>query len=106
TGFQQSQAVSAYLLPGKIAAFVLTVSGTFTALTCGSLAVVRILRLPHSDARVVITAILTQAVAIVVGAAVLLARDRTIFEAVFQPASAFGNCGLYIGTLGGVAEWT
>ncbi|MGH7178521.1 MAG: potassium transporter TrkG [Tepidisphaeraceae bacterium] len=103
TGFQQGISVRSYLLPAQIAVFVLMLSGTFVALTVGTLAVARILNLPYSTARVLGSAAVAQIIATALGMAVVIGAERPPLEAAFQAASAFGNCGLYLGTMPGVS---
>jgi trk system potassium uptake protein TrkH len=106
TGFQQDLSVDKYPAFGQVIIFVLTVGGSLMTLVIGGLAMVRILRLPYDDLRVIAAAGIAEGAAIVIGTVLLLFdRSRTFPQAVFQSASAFGNSGLAIGPVPGVGSW-
>lgn len=105
TGFQQSIGVDEYLAPGQIMVLLLTLGGSVLSLMIGALAVVRIVRLPYSDRRVILAAMVYPLVAILIGASLLVSQERDTFAAIFQAASAFGNSGVSIGKLSGLLDW-
>ena len=65
----------------------------------GGLAVIRIVRLPFTDRDLIFAAFLTEAAALLIGSSLLKDADHSAFQAAFLAASAFGNCGLYLGNL-------
>lgn len=105
TGFQQSVTTNQYQPMGQWAAFGLTLLGSFLSLSAGGLAAARILRLPVTNCRVVLSVVIVQASAVAIGCLLLVRPGKNIFDAAFQGASAFGNSGLYVGTLPGVQDW-
>ena len=105
TGFQQTVSVNQYLLPGQVMAFILTLGGALLSLIIGGLAVVRILRLPYSDGKVVVAAVVWLGVATMGGAALLIRPGQDLFSLLMQAASAFSNSGVYIGQLSGIMDW-
>ncbi len=96
TGFQQARNPADYTPAGQVLVLGLMVAGTLFSLVGGGLAVVRIARLPYRDGTVATMAVVAVAAAAVVGG--VAGRG---FDGVFQGVSAFGNCGLYTGTLPG-----
>jgi trk system potassium uptake protein TrkH len=106
TGFAQTYDLNQFRPLGQATVFVLMLSGSMLSLVIGGLAAVRVLRLPYSDRRVVRAAVIAQVAAMGIGGMVLLVdTQRTVCEAGFMAASAFGNCGLVLGTLPGATEW-
>lgn len=84
---------------GPVAVLVLMVAGAMFSMVGGGMAVVRILRLPYSDAQVVAAALASLLIAVLAGASALLSADRRMFDALFLATSAFTNSGLYVGRL-------
>jgi trk system potassium uptake protein TrkH len=103
TGFQQD--VGSSLVGADVLRLALTLGGTLFTLIAGGMAVARIARMRYTDGQVARCAFVAVLAATVVGAAILLDRDRTLISAVLQSASAFGNSGLYAGHLPGVMDW-
>src|SRR5581483_5627262 len=90
---------------GQAAVFILTVAGSLLSLALGGMAAARILRLPYSDRGVVVFAIAAEAVAILIGTIALFDEgNRGTFDAAFQSACAFGNCGLHSGPVPAVTS--
>jgi len=107
TGFQQAIGISEFNPEshrGPTTVLTLILFGTFFTLVIGGLAVVRILRLNYSVWQVIGSAMLFQFLASMAGAAAIIGHGRTLFDAIFQSAAAFGNCGLAIGPLSSVHE--
>ena len=90
---------------GPAAILLLTLGGAVFSLAVGGLAVVRILRLPYTDGQVISAATTATTISTLAGAAALLGGGRGLFDALLQSASAFGNSGLYSGTLSGARGW-
>jgi Trk-type K+ transport system membrane component len=84
---------------GQWTAFALIVGGSMFTMIVGGLAVVRIARLEFSDAQVIWSAFLVEAVALLVGASLLWDMDRSPFQAMFLSGSSFGNCGQSVSDL-------
>ena len=101
TGFQQTLAIDEYRWPGRIAALLLTIGGTLTTLIGGGMAVSRVARTCCRDRTIVIASAALQGTVLILGAILLAGRGRSVFEAVFLAASAFGNSGLLTGALPG-----
>jgi len=102
TGFQQTIGVREFNAAGGAgvaAVFVLMLAGMLFSFIAGGLAVVRIARLPYTDRQVVTSAMTAVALATLAGGACLANGGRSVWDAVFLSASAFGNSGLYIGQL-------
>lgn len=97
TGFPQTVAIDQYQSLGQAAVFGLMLAGAYASLTAGGLAVVRIVGLPFSAARLCAFAAVAQFVAVFVGGALLLEPSRAYFPAAFAAASAFGNAGFILG---------
>ncbi len=107
TGFQQSIAIDELAADSRgapITLLALTLAGTLFSLIVGGMAVVRIVRIAFSDAQVIVGAFVVTILALLAGSAALMSRERGLFDAVFQAASAFGNSGLTIGVLSGVGK--
>ena len=105
TGFPAGASVGGYPLSGKWVVLVLTYFGAVFPMIAGGLAAVRVLRLPHSDRRIVVAALAGSALPIVAGAAVLLEAGGSILEALMASTSAFANSGLYFGDLPRIWHW-
>jgi trk system potassium uptake protein TrkH len=98
TGFQQSVTVDQMLVVGQLTLFLLMVLSTYLTTMAGSLAVVRIIDLPYSTARVLTAGFVFQALATLLGAVMLMRpAERDFFSSLFQVSSALGNCGLTLG---------
>ena len=89
---------------GATTVLTLIVSGSFFTLVVGGLAVVRTLRLNYSAWQVIGSATLFQFLASMAGAAAIIGHGRTLFDAIFQSAAAFGNCGLAMGPVSSVHD--
>ena len=106
TGFPQSYAVNEFRPVGQATVFGLMLCGSMLTMIIGALAAVRLLRLPYGDWRIVKSAALVHAGAILIGALVLLVdTQRTTNQAIFTATSAFANCGLVLGELPSVVSW-
>jgi trk system potassium uptake protein TrkH len=101
TGFQQTITVDSYKPLGQRVIFTLIVAGSLLSMIVGAAAVVRLLRLPYSMGAIVFWAIGVEAFAVALGTAVMTGNGRDLFDAAFQAASAFGNCGVVIGRVDG-----
>lgn len=105
TGFQISNATSSYLPPGQDLLLGLTLIGSMLPLIVGGMAVVRIVRLPYRDGQVIASAAVACGLAMVIGAIPLIATGHPPRQAFMLAASAFGNSGLYFGSLPGTYSW-
>ena len=97
TGFQQTIGVkemNAASPAGPIILLAMTFAGSLVSLIVGGLAAVRVLRLSYTPSQVVWAAVSGVLLASVVGAAMLVGTRRTVFQSLFESASAFGNSGL------------
>src|SRR5579864_2790512 len=100
TGFQQTigeREMYAVGSGGPVILLMLTIVGSFVSLVVGGLAVSKILRLSFTPAQIVTAAVTAIVLATIGGAAALASAGHSVFEAIFQAASAFGNSGLWIG---------
>lgn len=104
TGFQQGIPINDYQMPGRVMLLALTIAGTLFALILGAMAIVRILNLSYSIADIILAAITIQILVILVGAVAPL-DEASLFNSIFQTASAFGNSGLYLGILPSIKAW-
>ncbi len=107
TGFSQAVGVNEFRPDssrGPVTVLVLIVGGTLFTTIVGSMAVVRILRLPYSIRKIVVAAVVSALFAVLLGAAAMISPERSLFDSLFQSAAAFGNCGLAIGHVGSVAD--
>jgi trk system potassium uptake protein len=100
TGFQQARNVNEYTTTGQLLTLLLMICGIVFSFTAGGLAVIRIAKMRYSDGRVFAWAWGSIALVIAVGGLLLLVVGSGIgpFSALFQSVSAFGNCGLYVGS--------
>ena len=101
TGFQQTIAIETYKPLGQYVILALIVAGSLVSMIVGAAGVVRLLRLPYSMKQIVIGAVGTEIFAIAIGTLALLGNGRNSFDAAFQAASAFGNCGVVVGRVDG-----
>jgi trk system potassium uptake protein TrkH len=107
TGFQQSIGINEFNPDnhqGLIIVLTLMLFGSLFALIAGGIAVVRMLRLDFSIFQIILSAFLFQFLATMAGAAAIIGHGRTLFDAIFQSAAAFGNCGLSVGPISGVRD--
>lgn len=106
TGFPLAAVSIDKLKPiGQAVIFCLTVCGSLLSLTLGGMAAARILRLPYSDLRIILFAVGVETAAIVLGTIALFDEgNRGTFDAAFQAACAFGNCGLHSGSVPNVTS--
>src|SRR3954454_12975311 len=101
TGFQQSVAVDQMLITGQITLFLLMVGGIYLTTTAAALAVVRVVGLPYSTARVFGATFVVQGLGMLLGGLFLASPpQRDFFNGMFQATSALGNCGLSLGDAG------
>ena len=105
TGIQVSVGPDQFLQGGRIGVFVITALGAIFSMVIGGTAVVRIVRLPYSDRRIVGWAIATVAIATGVGWLALAGGEVSGFEGAFLGLSAFSNSGLHFGGLPSVWAW-
>jgi trk system potassium uptake protein TrkH len=101
SGFNADPGVGGLNELGQWTALLLIVGGSLFTMIVGGLAVIRIVRLPFTDRDLIFAAFVAEAAALLIGASLLWDSDRSPFQAAFLAASAFGNCGLYIGGLPG-----
>lgn len=104
TGFQQTTPPNDYETPGQVMALLLTLGGAFFTLVIGSMAVVRILRLPYDDRKIMGAAFFYQALAMLLGTA-LLSQPGSLLAGPFQGSAAFANSGMILGALPDVTHW-
>jgi trk system potassium uptake protein TrkH len=104
SGFNADPGVGGLNEFGQWTALLLIVGGSLFTMIVGGLAVIRIVRLPFTDRDLIFAAFLAEAAALLIGTSLLWDADRTPFQAAFLAASAFGNCGLYIGDLPGASN--
>jgi trk system potassium uptake protein TrkH len=105
TGFSQTTALDRYGTSGQIAVVGLMVVGTLFALIVGGLAVVRVAGMRFSDREVIAGTLLWYVLSVFAGTALLADPLRPIAAAAVQAASAFGNCGIVLGTVPGTLDW-
>jgi trk system potassium uptake protein TrkH len=101
SGFNTDPGVGGLNDLGQWTALLLIVGGSLFTMIVGGLAVIRIVRLPFTDRELIFAAFVAEAAALLIGASLLWDSDRSPFQAAFLAASAFGNCGLYLGNLPG-----
>jgi trk system potassium uptake protein TrkH len=99
TGFADSSGVAGLNANGQRVVLLLIVCGSLFNMIIGALAVKRIARMRFSDGRIIVTACIVQAGAMLLGLALLQSEQRSAFGATFLSTSAFGNCALYPGEL-------
>ena len=105
TGFNGSPGVSSALNNvGQWTTFILIISGSLFTMIAGGLAVIRIAHLKFTDRELILSAFIVETLFVLVGTSLLWDSDRSPFQAAFLAASAFGNCGLYLGALPGVSN--
>ena len=104
-GFQQSLPLDDYGPTGVACVLTLTIVGSLFALIAGGIGVARLLRLPYDDLKIITATLYTYVVAVSLGAALVAEPGRGLISSATQAASAFGNSGLYLGRLPGVADW-
>jgi Trk-type K+ transport system membrane component len=105
TGFQQSVAIDQYRPIGQVCILALTIGGTFFTLIIGGLALVRLLRLPISDRRIISASIVAYVVLVAAGTVLMLEDGRGLLASFSQSGGAFANSGLYLGLLPGASDW-
>jgi len=106
TGFPQTIQVDSFRPLGQGAVFLLIVCGSVFSLVIGGTAMTRILRLGYSDRQILRAVLSAEAAAIGLGTFFLLFdKERTVWQAIFTSASAFGNAGLILGPPPGIAAW-
>ncbi|MEA2708714.1 MAG: trk/ktr system potassium uptake protein [Phycisphaerales bacterium] len=105
TGFQQSVPLDDYGPTGVACVLTLMIIGSLLAMIVGGIGVTRLLRLPYTDRQIIIATLYAYVVAVSLGAAIVAQPGRGLIASATQAASAFGNSGLYLGRLPGVAEW-
>ncbi len=97
TGFQTPVGVDDFGNIGQFVTLALMTFGALFSLICGGLAIVRILRLPYSDLRVIGASFATFFAAAIIGSAGALVSGRGVFDSLFLAISSFSNCGLTTG---------
>jgi trk system potassium uptake protein TrkH len=105
TGFRLPVNVDEYKPFGQATIFLLTMFSTLTMLIAGGCGLTRALRMPYTDGQIVKASLIVYALALVVGANLIMRQGVEGWAAVFQTASAFGNSGLIIGTAPGLLDW-
>jgi len=111
TGFQlQRPPFREQSLQGPLVLLALTIAGSLVSLVVGGIAVVRILKLPYSDGRVILTALAWVGSSLLIGTVFLTDRSgslniETLLDCWQRSASAFANSGVCIGQPPGPASW-
>jgi Trk-type K+ transport system membrane component len=112
TGFRQDVGIGQFDAGsdlGPVMLLVLTLAGSYFSMIAGGMAVVRILRLPYSDGRILLAGLLVIVTATLAGSAVIASSTagdtRGALDALTQSAAAFGNSGVHTGRLWPVASW-
>ncbi len=96
SGFTEGVGVGGLNHFGQWIAFLLIVGGSLFTMIVGGLAVIRIVRLPFTDAELIFSALVVEGAVLLVGTSVLWDMDRSPFQAMFLAGSSFGNCGQYV----------
>jgi Trk-type K+ transport system membrane component len=107
TGFQQAVGINEFdpdSSRGPAIILTLIFTGAMCSMIVGGLAMVRILRLNYSVWQVVVSATLFLFLAAMGGSAVIIGHGTTLFDAIFQSAAAFANCGIATGPVGTVLD--
>jgi trk system potassium uptake protein TrkH len=99
TGFDQNPGVGGLNWTGQFIVLLLIIAGSLFSMIVGSLAVRRICRMGFSDEHIIFGAVVAEILAVAVGSLPLMEGDRTPMQAMILAASAFGNCGIYVGNL-------
>ena len=99
SGFTEGSGVGGLNHFGQWIAFLLVIGGSLFTMIVGGLAVIRIVRLPFSDADLIWSAVAVEGIVLLVGTSVLWDMDRSPFQAMFLAGSSFGNCGQYVANL-------
>jgi trk system potassium uptake protein TrkH len=99
SGFTEGSGVGGLNHFGQWIAFLLVIGGSLFTMIVGGLAVIRIVRLPFSDADLIWSALAVEGTVLLVGTSVLWDMDRSPFQAMFLAGSSFGNCGQYVANL-------
>jgi trk system potassium uptake protein TrkH len=105
TGFQQSLPVDNYGPSGQACMVGLTIIGTLYAMIVGGMGLIRVVGLPYTDRQIIRQSIGWYLVMALMGAALLVDRERGLLASAFQAASAVGNSGLRFGSLPGLLDW-
>jgi trk system potassium uptake protein TrkH len=96
SGFSEGPGVGGLNNVGQWIAFLLIVGGSLFTMIVGGLAVIRIVRLPFTDMELITSAVIVEAIVLLVGSSLLWEVDRSPFQAMFLAGSSFGNCGQYV----------
>jgi trk system potassium uptake protein TrkH len=99
SGFTEGPGAGGLNNLGQWIAFFLIVGGSLFTMIVGGLAVIRIVRLPFTDLELISTAVIVEAIVLLVGSSLLWEADRSPFQAMFLAGSSFGNCGQYVANL-------
>ncbi|HYO09262.1 MAG TPA: hypothetical protein VER17_09840 [Tepidisphaeraceae bacterium] len=105
TGFQQAVPLDQLGALGQAVVLALVVVGTLSTLLIGGLALNRAIRLPYTDLQIVRATLFTYVFSLGIGTSLLLDPTRGLIAAASQAASAFGNSGLFLGTLPAITDW-
>ena len=105
TGFQQAVALDLYGRLGQATVMTLMIGGSVLSLLIGGLGLARLLKLPYDAKAIASGTFFTYVFALSCGTSLLLEPTRGLVASVSQAASAFGNSGLYLGTLPGATDW-
>lgn len=103
SGLKLPVSVNEYKPLGQAVIFALMVAGTLASLIVAGRAIARLVDLPHFP--LVGKAVAIYCVAVVIGAQILAASGLSVWQAIFQAASAFGNAGFVIGKPLGWMDW-
>jgi hypothetical protein len=108
TGFRQEVGIGQFNTGsdlGPVMLLLLTLGGSFFSMVAGGMAVVRILRLPYSDTRVMLAGALAILTATLAGSAVVAGGGRGWLDSLTQASAAFGNSGVHTGRAWPVTSW-
>ncbi len=105
TGFQQAVALDQYGRLGQATVLTLMIGGSVLSLLIGGFALARLLKLPYDTRAIVSGTFFTYIFALSCGTSLLLEPTRGLVASFSQAASAFGNGGLYVGSLPSATDW-
>jgi Trk-type K+ transport system membrane component len=100
TGFQQSMGInemSATGAGGPLLLIMLTLVGSLVTLILSGIAAARTLQMPTTTRQIFFAAITVEALAIVIGGALLTMAGNDVGPALYRAICAFGNSGLWLG---------
>jgi trk system potassium uptake protein TrkH len=99
TGFRQSPGLSSLNNFGQSVILLLVVVGSLFTMIVGGLAVKRIARLRFRDIQIIETALIVEGFLLLLGALLPRDADQSILSTMLLTVGAFGNSGLYLGSV-------